>query len=1451
MLEAIWALKIQEVAPLGVALPNWVWPAMCAGSSLPVFDPNTEFLSSCLLSLCEVIVSLLCILPILAETYKLAGQERGKATVRGRLAGLCALIAPVLRLTILFQDKSSGAGSDYFVVATGFAAALLHQVQEGRVLVCSSELLLYWLGIGLTSAGLAVDAFLNFSPSWQLSAAVAVLSIFAFTLEYLNDRVEGVIGYDTVNVFEKVSLNFMSPLLKAGAERQLTRSDFPEPTKGLTSYNVYHKMNEIFETYSPDSKYRVILSVLWLLKSQILSIVVIDSVAEALTYLRPLALAWFLKALRDFYNGEVPIFHAAYFGILAGVLPIVTTALQNIIQLINAYTYVVSRSSLTGMIYRKALRLSPRGREAFDAAKIMNLINVDSDQVETGLNFLPNLVSAPIALIISTWQLYFFIGKSMFAAIPLYVLFVPYSSYMSKFLFVLFPEIMKVKDQRTKATSNALRNIKSVKLYAWEEPLAARIDNIRENEIGIVRRTQTISAMLGGVWSTMSDFVAAAVFVAFLYFKQGELLPEVVFPVLALLINLTAPFALIPMSITSLGQAFTSQKRINELLSEEDQKSTNLLRLPGEDGYENDTVKFDNALVSWNGDFDEEKIALKDLRWNASNGELICITGRVGSGKTAMLKALCGELKVINGSVVVRGTIAYCPQEAWLQNKTVKENVLFGLKYDEDFYLRTIKACDLEKDVASLPKGHDTDVGERGISLSGGQKARVALARAIYSRADVYVLDDVLSAVDEHVSAHLIDNLLGRDGIIASKTIILATNNVKVLSHASKIIALRDKSIVEQGTLGEVRENKEKSEIYRLIKEFGTGGNIDNVALHDRKKHISSRAASDHKRPELDYSKPSLLKDQEDEEQDTGSVSWKLFARYFRAGGYWTLAGAIIVIILSVLVMNMLTIWLGMLSNHGFSNLFDAKFYVIVYLVLAFVSAFLIFFSSFWTMSILALRAATVIHNEMVRTTLHAKMTIFDTTPLGRMLNRFTGDIQNLDSKLPYAVYYMFRSLLNSIQAAIIVLFGAPLVIIVVLPMTLLSNMYRKMYVPASRQISRMSSAANSPILAHIEESIKGASIIRSYGFTEQFVDNFDYRTDYWIETTFLKMNSRRWLTWRIQAMTAILGLCASLTMVILIYKGLLSVGFVGVVMHNTNRLGIMVQQTIFFFAELEICGVSLERAIEYIDAPQEAAAHIPETKPTESWPSAGIVKFENFSTRYKTDGDDVLKNLNFSIQSKEKIGIVGRTGSGKSTLTLSLFRLLEASEGRIEIDAIDTATLGLTDLRSRLSIIPQDAQIFEGTLRENLDPLNSVDDTRLWQVLELCHLKEHFSKIETGLETPLVDGGDNISRGQAQLICLGRALVHESRLLVLDEATASVDVETDRILQQTIRTQFKDRTIITIAHRLNTIMDSDKIMVLDGGVLKEFDTPENLLKSKGFFWSLHEAMMKDPDHSI
>lgn len=1454
MMDAKWALKIQQVAPLAVNLPSWILPQTCAGNGttgLPVFDPQTEFVSSCLLSISETIVSLLSVVPVLVVVYQLSSHERGKATLKGRIASLLALVAPLLRLSAFYADNVSPSYSEWAVIIVGFAVALLHNVQEGRVPVCSQELFLYWLCTAFTSAGLALNAYLHHTSSAPFWIATAAAGVLIFVLELFNDRVDGAVGYDTVNIFDKVSLTFMTPLLKDGAERQLTRADFPEPIQGLTSHNAYFKLNEIFETYSSDSKYRVILSVLWLLKKEVIGIVIVDSLSEVLTYMRPLALAWFLKALRDFYKGEAPIFHAAYYGILTGILPIVTTALQNIIGLFNAFTYVVSRASLTGIIYRKALKLSPRARETFDSAKIMNLINVDSDQIETGLNFLPNLVSAPVALIVSTWQLYYFIGKSMFAAIPLYVLFVPYSSYLTKFLFAVFPRVMEIKDRRTKATSNALRNIKSVKLYAWEEPLANRIDGIREEEIGLARKSQVISAMLGGVWSTMSDFVAAAVFVAFLYYKQGRLLPEVVFPVLALLINLTAPFALIPMSITSLGQAFTSQARINELLSQEDQKPTNLLRLPNDDGFDNDTVTVDSAKISWNGDFDEEKIALKALTWSASNGELICITGRVGSGKTAMLKALCGELKIVAGTVTVRGTLAYCPQEAWLQNKTIKENILFGLKYDEEFYLRTVRACDLEKDIESLPKGHDTDVGERGISLSGGQKARVALARAVYSRADVYLLDDILSAVDEHVSAHLIDNLLGQNGVIASKTIILATNNVKVLSHASKIIALRDKQIVEQGTLAEVRANKSKSEIYRLIKEFGTGGNIDEIKLHNRKKHVSSNSANAlGERPALDNSKPSLLKDQEDEEQDNGSVSWNLFRRYFKAGGYWNLGIAVLVIVVSVLVMNSLTIWLGVLSNYGFSNLHDASFYVIVYLILAATSAFLIFFSSVWTMCILALRASTVIHHEMLRATMHAKMTMFDTTPLGRLLNRFTGDIQNLDSKLPTVLYYCFRSLLNAIQAAIIVLFGAPLVILIVLPMTILSNMYRKMYVPASRQISRMSSAANSPILAHIEETVKGAAVIRSYGFTEQFIDNFDYRTDYWIETTFLKMNTRRWLTWRIQAMTAVLGLSAALTMVVLVYKGVLSVGFVGVVMHNTNRLGIMLQQTIFFFAELEICGVSLERAIEYIDAPQEAPSHIPETQPAQPWPSAGVVKFDNFSTRYREEGKDVLKNLSFAIQAKEKIGIVGRTGSGKSTLTLSLFRLLEASEGHIEIDAVDTSTLGLTDLRSKLSIIPQDAQIFEGTLRDNLDPLNTVDDTRLWQVLELCHLKEHFSKLGTGLETPLIDGGDNISRGQAQLICLGRALVHESKILVLDEATASVDVETDSILQQTIRAQFKDRTIITIAHRLNTIMDSDKIMVLDNGTLKEFDSPQNLLKSKGFFWSLHEAMMKDPTHT-
>lgn len=1413
------------------------------------FDPSTDFLSYCLMSLMNALLSLVLVGPLIARVVELRKQERGDLTVFGQWSFLGAIFVTVGRLTEIVVQQTAPTELECIVFGVGIIAILLHYFQDGRVCVCSASLLIYWLFQSFFAISETVDELLRHTSTRWFSLSIAIVSSSILFLETHNGRGKGVIGFETATVFEKITFSFANKLLAKGSKEQLSHDDLPATPRDLNAVNCYDQLITVLEQFEPTSKYRVIESLLLLLRGKLTGLVLMDVTAEVVQYISPSVLSLFLNSLQNYQTGTSPLFPCFYFAVLVGVLPMIVISLQNITNILANYTYVISRTGLTSLIYRKSLRLSPAAREAWDSSRIMNLINVDTDQIDGVASVLPNLVSAPIALILSTWQLYRFIGKSMFAAIAFYVVFVPFTGYISRALGEKYPEIMKTKDDRNKLTSNAFRNIKSLKLYAWEKPYHDRIAAIRsDREMKQQRTIQILYSVMSASWTVLGDLVAAAIFITYLWLHMGVLSPGVVFPALLLLQYVTFPFMSLPFTLTSILRALTSQTRIHELLKEEDQDYANYYRYPSTEGFTEPSVMVEDATISWNGASTDDKIALRDISFEATKGDLVCITGRVGSGKTALLKALAGELKILNGSISAKGAIAYCSQEAWLQNTSVRNNILFGKDYDEDFYQKTLEACDLLSDLAQLPEKDNTDVGERGISLSGGQKARVSLARAVYSRSDVYLLDDVLSAVDEHVAKHLIERLFSHTGLLAGRTIILATNNVKVLGHASLIMALEDKKVLEKKTVGDVLKEQDSSKIYRLIKEFG-GGEL--VKADDRKDAISRAASATPLSQEFFKAstatnlRETAISGQEDEERESNAVSLWIFARYFDTVGTWYLVVALVVMSVSVVITNSSSIWIGIMSGHNFDNLTDAKLYLVVYILIALVSSMFIFMSFTWFVVLVAIQVSKALHNNMLWNLMHAKMKFFDVTPLGRIVNRFTGDISSLDQQLPNMLYYFVRSILNAVMGILTVLSGAPIVIIVVIPLIIVGNKFRRDYVPSSRQISRMTSAANSPILSHIEETLKGQTVVRAFDRGAQFVEIYDARIDYWIELAFVKINMQRWLGFRIQAMTSILLLASALSMTYLVYQGKLGVGYVGVVLHFAMRVGIMVNQIISMWANLEVSGVALERILEYVDIEQEAPAHIEETDPSDDWPNSGAIAFDSLSARYKPEGPDVLKNLSLAIQAREKIGIVGRTGSGKSTLTLTVFRLLEPHMGHIVIDGINTSTLGLNDLRSRLSIIPQDAQIFDGTLRENLDPLEENDDARLWQVLELCHLKDHFSGLK-GLDTPLADSGDNISRGQAQLVCLGRALLHEARILVLDEATASVDVETDSILQRTIRSEFKDRTILTIAHRINTIMDSDRIIVLDKGEIKEFDTPERLIEAKGIFWSLVNTNEKD-----
>jgi len=1403
-----------------------------------LFNYSTKYFSHCALSLVGLVASVTLLGPMVYRICEMRAVSASRPTFRAQLATIAAIAAS------LFALSEVRAPIDVAVAFLGLLPAFLHHYQDGRVVVCCPELLIYWVFAAPVYASWALDQYLRGETSYLLLGS-AVASFAALYLEMVNPERKPAYAFDDTTIFSKLSCWFLSPVL---TKVKLEHDQLPAQPGDLDSEKCYLGLKKILARYPNTSKYRVILSMLRFLASDILSLVVFDILEGVLQMVRPKLLELMLSSMRDFHDGKEPLFRCYYYAMLFACYPLLTFPFTRLSSIAFARGMLKSRISLMSTIYRKGLSLAPSSRKEYDSAKLMSLLSVDTGQMFQLAIFIPRFLTAPIVLPIALWQLWDYLGLSMVSAAIVYALSVPLTSMMTRKISNIIPTLRQVYDRRIKTTSNVFRNIKSLKLYAWELPFFERVSSVRGEEISLGKYIGIIFTILAELSNAISNYVAVVVFAVFLYFRIGVLTPEVVFPALVLMDRASDLIRAYPNTIPMFYKTLNAQSRINDLLIQDEQDHANYLRSATD--LDGPSVEVKDAIVSWDG---PDNIVLKNISFAAHAGDLICIIGRVGSGKTALLEALGGELSVLRGEIKIQGTVCYCSQEPWLQNLSVRDNILFGQEFCDEWYAKVIEACDLKADIDNMPDGDSTEIGERGISLSGGQKARVALARAIYSRADIVLLDDVLSAVDEHVGAALIRKVLSTDGLLANRTIILATNNVKVLSQSSLVIALSDQQIVERETFSDViRKGHANSQTYQLIEGFGHASDlkVDPNQLVHRRDLVSRTGNYLPRLSEVPLRVKAVnfrSKQDDEEEEDVRNKSSALlvFKRYFNylpAYYMWILIGAII---LSSVSNNFTTMFLGYMTNQSLSSLSMAKWYFIVFTGVVTMAAAMNALARYWCDVTIGLKLGKMIHDNMLWNVIRAPMQFFDITPLGRLINRFSGDLDKVDSQVPAASRYILQITLSLAITVSTIIIGSPMIAVFALPLLWYGNNVRLLYIPNRRKSSRMTSAAYSPILAHIEDSIKGQSLLRTYDRTQYFIDMNDLRSNYWIRVSFFNRTLGLWLGFHMLVMAVLLTLVTALSLSFLTGLSLISVGYAAVMNNFALRATRLVTRIINFIAQAETIGVALERALEYVDATTEAPSHIEATEPPAQWPETGSVRFDHYVTGYKPDSPDVLKDLLVSVQGSEKIGVVGRTGSGKSTLTLSLFRILEARSGRIEIDNRDISLLGLYDLRSRLSIIPQDAQVFNGTIRANLDPLEQLDDARLWEVLDLCHLKPRFEQQRKDLDTELSDSGTSLSRGESQLLCLGRALLRDSKILVLDEATASVDVETDQAIQETIRSQFSNRTIITIAHRLNTIMDSDRILVLDHGEAKEFDTPENLLKRQGLFYSLHNAEKK------
>ncbi|ABN64960.2 bile pigment transporter, partial [Scheffersomyces stipitis CBS 6054] len=1192
------------------------------------------------------------------------------------------------------------------------------------------------------------------------------------------------------------------------------------------------------------------------------------------------------------------------------------------------------QSSLIGFVYNKAIRLSQESRKGKSTGDIVNNLSVDVFEVSE----LPRLVEAatmPFRLVFSLLALYKIMGPASYSGFVVAAILVPISSKVSSSIWTLYNESMKIRDERTRLTTEILNSIKSIKLYSWEKPMLSRLFSIRnDRELVYAKKIGIFNAAATFLWSCIPFMVSCACLVTFAVLSKAPLVPSVVFPALTLFEILAEPILLLPDLFSQVVEMNVSLKRLRELFLLEELDADIIERTDNSLSKNDSAIEIKNSTFLWSTEpkiesTDPESvvesegpsnIALDNINFEAKKGQLTCVVGRVGSGKTTLLRSILGEVpaqKNADTSIKVNGSIAYCAQSPWIMNATVKANILFGCKFNKVFYDRTVEACQLTSDFEVLPDGDRTVVGEKGISLSGGQKARIALARAVYSRADVCILDDVLSAVDAHVGKNITKLVLGPEGLLASKTVVLATNAVNVLHQAHEIVLLKKGKITERGNYDEVMARK--SDLAALIEEYDDSkddikGNAD---VHVASTDINSSQSSDEivkYSPENETaveddeeqfehlermetrttlrraSFVSFSHNYEDDEDETvvkrtgqeaevgaqGEVKLGVYLEYFKACNYSYVALYVICfacnITASISANYVLKTWSeqNMSAGHNVNPILFLSFYATLGISGGFFT--LLGAMVIWTYCVVS--GSKYFHDKMARSVLRSPMSFFETTPTGRIINRFADDINVLDQQIIWSCMGAVEHVLQAFGLISVIVYNLPLMFIIIAVLLYVYNQVRGYFIPSSRELKRLASAKKSPVFSHLQESVSGAETIRAYGQEERFKFQNTNNVDSLVRVTFTNLCCNRWLSMRLQSISAVIVYaCTLLILASLGAKKQLSSGLVGFIMINALSITGVLNAIIRYWADIETKSVSIERIIEYCNLTPEAEEVVEGNRPPQDWPATGAISFKNYTTRYRKNLDPVLNDITIDIKPQEKIGIVGRTGAGKSTLSLAIFRIIEATGGHIEIDGINTSEIGLYDLRHKLNIIPQDAHAIEGSIRSNLDPFDEHSDDELWKVLELAHLKEHVQSMKTkkevdeddkkeetsenaddfdvGLAAKVQEGGSNLSSGQRQLLALARSLLNPSRVLILDEATAAVDVQTDKIIQETIRSEFNNKTILTIAHRLETILDSDRVLVLDRGQVKEFDSPKALLSDESsIFYSLCKegGYLKDID---
>ncbi|MBA0697202.1 hypothetical protein Goari_003694 [Gossypium aridum] len=1006
---------------------------------------------------------------------------------------------------------------------------------------------------------------------------------------------------------------------------------------------------------------------------------------------------------------------------------------------------------------------------------------------------------------------------------------------------------MDAKDDRMKATSEVLRSMKTIKLQAWDSQFLHKLESLRKVEYKWLWKSLRLAATSAFIFWGSPTFISVVTFGACMLMGI-QLTAGRVLSALATFRMLQDPIFNLPDLLSVIAQAKVSADRVASYLQEEEIQQEAVEHVPRDQT--SFDVEVDNGKFSW--DPESTNPTLNGVQLRVKRGMKVAICGAVGSGKSSLLSCILGEIEKLSGTVKVSGTKAYVPQSPWILTGNIRENILFGNPYDNNKYDRTVKACALTKDFELFACGDLTEIGERGINMSGGQKQRIQIARAVYQDADIYLLDDPFSAVDAHTGTQLFEDCLM--GILKDKTVLYVTHQVEFLPAADIILVMQNGRIAQAGTFDEllkqnigfgnlVGAHKRALESVVTVEnssktclDLGSDGESD-TDLTSNAQQLQQKHGSDRLHPqEITENGGKLV---QDEEREKGSIGKEVYWSYITTvkGGF-----LIPIILLAQSSFQVLQIasnyWMAWASppTSETEPTLGMKFVLLVYSLLAvgsslcvLVRAMLVAVTGLWT--------AQTLFINMLHSVLRAPMAFFDSTPAGRILNRASTDQSVLDLEMASRLGWCAFSIIQILGTIAVMSQVAWEVFVIFIPVTAICLWYQQYYIPTARELARLAGIQRAPILHHFAESLAGAAAIRAFDQENRFINANLGLIDNHSRPWFHNVSAMEWLSFRLNLLSNFV-FAFSLVVLVSLPDGIINPSIAGLAVTYGINLNVQQASVIWNMCNAENKMISVERILQYSNLASESALEIEECRPHNYWPEVGTICFRNLEIRYAEHLPSVLKNISCTFPGRKKIGVVGRTGSGKSTLIQAIFRIVEPREGSIIIDNVDICKIGLHDLRSRLSIIPQDPTMFEGTVRGNLDPLVQYSDSEVWEALDKCQLGEIVRAKEEKLDATVIENGENWSVGQRQLFCLGRALLKKSSILVLDEATASVDSATDGVIQKIIDQEFKDRTVVTIAHRIHTVIDSDLILVLSDGRVAEFESPAKLLEREDSLFS-------------